>query len=152
MCTAKRIWKSVVIFGFLAVSALGSAQTEDRDLRVDSLDLKIVQRAESLLKDSSRWHKNDDRQCDDDNTNGTYSLFCALAKASVDLTGTYEHRRAGMQITRFTLERYEDGRVKNHRLMDWNNHPDTTFEEVKKVLRESIAAISGKLSAQANQK
>lgn len=148
MDTIKRI---ILVFGFLMVSAFVSAQTENRDLRVDSLDLKIVQEADMLLKDSSKWHKNDDRECKDDIANGTYSLFCALQKASINVTGTYEHRRASMQITRFTLEKYENGRVKEHRLMDWNNHPDTTFEEVKKVLRETIAAISEKLAAQAKQ-
>ncbi len=25
--------------------------------------------------------------------------------------------------------------------MDWNNHPDTSFEEVKKVLKESIGVV-----------
>jgi len=43
-----------------------------------------------------------------------------------------------MQIGRFTIEKDENGRVENHRLMDRNNHPDTRFEEVKKVLSESI--------------
>ena len=42
-----------------------------------------------------------------------------------------------MQVVRFTVEKYDNGRVKNHRLMDWNNSPETTFAEVKKVLRES---------------
>jgi hypothetical protein len=152
MYTTKRIWNSIIIVGFVTLPAFVSAQTESRDLRVDSLDLKIVQQADLLLKDSSKWHKNDDRECKDDIANGTYSMFCALVKASVDITGTYEHRRAGMQITRFTLEKYENGRVKDHRLMDWNNHPDTTFEQVKKVLQESAAAISEKLSVQVKQK
>jgi hypothetical protein len=50
-----------------------------------------------------------------------------------------------MQIVRFTLEKYENGRVKEHRLMDWNNHPDTSFGEVKKLLKESIEAVKKKL-------
>jgi hypothetical protein len=50
-----------------------------------------------------------------------------------------------MQIIRFTLEKYENGRVKEHRLMDWNNHPDTTFEEVKKVLKESMEEVKRQL-------
>jgi hypothetical protein len=30
-------------------------------------------------------------------------------------------------------------------LMDWNNHPETTFEEVKKVLKESIQTVMEQL-------
>jgi hypothetical protein len=29
--------------------------------------------------------------------------------------------------------------------MDWNNHPDTTFEEVKKVLKESMEEVKQQL-------
>lgn len=50
------------------------------------------------------------------------------------------------QIVRFTLKKYENGRVINHRLMDWNNHPETTFDEVKKVLQESIEEIKTNLN------
>ena len=104
---------------------------ENRNLVFDSLDLKIIQRADSLLSDKSIWNKEDERICIDDIAKGKYSLYCALYKASIDIAGEYVHRRAAMQIVRFTLEKYENGRVKNHRLMDWNNHPDTKFEEVK---------------------
>lgn len=55
------------------------------------------------------------------------------------------HRRAAMQVVRFVIEKYEKDRVKDHRLMDWNNHPTTTFKEVKKVLRESRKKIKHQL-------
>jgi len=118
-----------------------SSNQEERNLKFDSLDLRIIQRADSILSDSLKWNKQDDRECDDDIATGRYSLYCALYKASIDITGEYIHRRAAMQIVRFTLEKYDDGRVKNHRLMDWNNHPATTFSEVKRVLRESLDTV-----------
>lgn len=129
----------LLLLSVLITSQLAIAQTneENRNLVFDSIDLKIIQRADSILSDSTKWNKQDDRRCDDDIANGRYSLFCALYKASVDITGEYIHRRPAMQNVRFTLEKYENGRVVNHRLMDWNNHPDTRFEEVKKVLKES---------------
>ena len=119
---------------------------EKRELVFDSIDLKIIQRADSILSDAAVWNKQDDRKCDDDITNGKYSLFCALYKASIDVSGEYIHRRPGLQIVRFTLEKYENGRVVNHRLMDWNNHIDTTFEEVKQVLRESEEIVKQQLN------
>ena len=136
----------IFICSFL-ISLLTAGQTteEDRNLVFDSLDLKIIQRADSILSEPSKWNKQDDRECDDDIANRKYSLYCSLYKASIDITGIYVHRRAAMQIVRFTLEKYENGRVKEHRLMDWNNHPDTSFEEIKKVLRESIETVKQQL-------
>jgi len=118
---------------------------ENRNLVFDSVDLKIIKRADAILSDSLKWNKKDDRECADDIATGNYSLYCALYKASIDITGEYVHRRPAMQIVRFTLEKYDSGRVKNHRLMDWNNHPDTTFKEVKKVLKESIESVMKQL-------
>jgi hypothetical protein len=115
-------------------------------LSFDVYDLQIIQLADSILSDATSWSKQDDRQCEDDIAAGKFSLFCALFKASIDVTGEYLHRRAGMQVVRFTLEKYEQGRVKDHRLMDWNNHPDTTFDEVKQVLKESIKTVSKELN------
>jgi hypothetical protein len=114
---------------------------ENHDLVFDSLDLTIIERADAVLSDSLKWNKSDDRECADDIETGNYSLFCTLYKASIEIMGEYVHRRAAMQIVRFTLEKYENGRVKDHRLMDWNNHPDTTFNEVKQVLQESLDTI-----------
>ena len=139
----------LIFFALISVSAHGQTTEdttqENRNLVFDSADLKIIQRADSILSDSSKWNKQDDRKCDDDIANGKYSLFCSLYKASIDITGEYIHRRSAMQIVRFTVEKYENGRVKEHRLMDWNNHPDTTFEEVKKVLKESIKKVEQQL-------
>lgn len=129
----------------ISLSTIGQTTEENRNLVFDSLDLKIIRRADSILSDPSKWNKQDERECNNDIANGKYSLFCSLYKASFDITEEYIHRRPAMQIVGFTLEKYENGRVKEHRLMDWNNHPDTTFEEVKKVLRESIEAVKQQL-------
>ena len=131
----------ILIIATISLQSFGQSSIDNRILEFDSLDLKILQRADSILSDQTKWNKQDDRKCDDDIASGKYSLFCSLYKASTEITGEYEHRRSSMQLVRFTLEKYENGRVINHRLMDWNNHPDTTFEEIKKVLKESIDEI-----------
>ena len=131
----------LLLFHFVS----GQGNPENRNLVFDSKDLKILIRADSILSDSTKWNKNDDRECEDDLTKDEYSLFCALFKASIDVIGEYVHRRPAMQIVRFTIEKHGIDRVKQHRLMDWNNHPETTFAEVKKVLQESIEAIKKQL-------
>lgn len=139
--------KVIVIFGAILTLCARAQDTtgENRNLVFDPSDLKIIQSADSILVSPSIWNKQDDRECGDDISTGHYSLYCALYKASIEITGIYVHRKAAMQIVRFTLEKYENGRVKNHRLMDWNNHPDTTFDEVKKVLKESIQTVKQQL-------
>lgn len=132
----------------LAISILPFAcmgQNNEDTLRFQPSDLKIIERADIILSDTSKWSKNDDRLCEDDIATGKFSLFCALYKASLEVNGVYAHRGAAMQQVRFVLEKYENNRVKDHRLMDWNNHPDTSFEEVKKVLKESIEKVKTKL-------
>jgi len=135
----------LLIASFTTQFAIGQTSKENRNLEFDLIDLKIIQKADSILDDTSKWNKLDDRKCDDDIASGKYSLFCSLYKGSIDLTGEYIHRRSAMQIVRFTLEKFEIGRIVNHRLMDWNNHPDTTFEEVKQVLKESMDEVSRQL-------
>jgi hypothetical protein len=128
-----------------SVKGQDTSTTENRTLTFDWTDLKIIQRADAILTDSTRWNKKDDRECQDDISTGYYSLYCALYKASIEIAGEYIHRRAALQIVRFTLEKYDNGRVKDHRLMDWNNHPSTTFAELKKVLRESLQIVQKQL-------
>ena len=137
----------IVLFGTMLSLCVNAQDTiaENRNLLFDSSDLKIIQKADSILSSPYTWNKEDDRECSDDITSGHYSLYCALYKASIEITGVYVHRRAAMQIVRFTLEKYDNGRVINHRLMDWNNHPDTTFDEIKMVLRESMQSVKQQL-------
>jgi hypothetical protein len=137
----------IFILTLLLQSANGqdTSKTENRTLVFDATDLKIIQRADAILTDSTKWNKKDDRECEDDLASGHYSLYCALYKASIEIAGEYVHRRAALQIIRFTLEKYDNGRVKEHRLMDWNNHPNTTFAELKKVLRESLLIVQEQL-------
>lgn len=140
--------KVIIVFLLIVYTSqltYGQGNKENRDLIFDSTDLKIIQRADDLLSDQSKWSKDDDRECEDDMAEGKYSLFCALFKASIDVTGEYVHRRPAMQIVRFTLENYGIDRAEHHRLMDWNNHPETTFREVKQVLKESIKEVKRQL-------
>ena len=123
----------------------GQGNKENRYLVFDSTDLKIIQRAISLFPDETKWSQKDDRECEDDMAKGKFSLFCALFKASIDVTGEYIHRRPAMQIVRFTIEKHGIDRVEHHRMMDWNNHPATTFNEVKNVLKESMEEIKKQL-------
>jgi len=114
----------------------------------EPVDLEILKRADALLSDSSKWNKNDDRECDDDNINESYSLYCALAKASEEIIGEWDDEpyKPAIRMVLFTLKKYENRRVIESVFEEWNNHPNTTFEELKIVLKESIDEIKKQLN------
>lgn len=97
----------------------------DPEPPVTESDLMIIRKTIELLKDEKDWNRNDDRQCKDDIENKTYSLFCALHVASVEVAGSYDHRKAVLQIIRKTIVDIYPQKKLEHRLRDFNNLPET---------------------------
>ncbi|HEX9941159.1 MAG TPA: hypothetical protein VGG03_04025 [Thermoanaerobaculia bacterium] len=116
---------------------------ERRDQPVTEEDLRILLRADEILADASKWDRQDDRVCHPDDT--TWSLFCALQKASIEVLGEYQHRRVAIQEVRFVVEEATQGMELEHRLRDFNNLPSTRFEDVKRVLAEAAARVRKRL-------
>jgi hypothetical protein len=128
-----RIWLLIPGFACL-LSAQGAAGDSNVRPPVSKVDLEIVRRAAEILNSPSRWNRADNRQCPEKAR--TFSLYCALEIATTEKSGQFEHRGAAMQEARFVIEdiarnpeRYQ------HRLMDYNNDPTTTFTDVQKFFR-----------------
>ena len=119
---------------------------EDRDQPVSVNDLEILDRANALLASESDWNRRDTRECPPDAQ--SLSLFCALQKASIEVLGTYDHRRAALQEVRFAVEDATRGREFEHRLMDFNNLPETTFGDIKAILAAARAKVASQLEAE----
>ena len=124
-----------------------SPQLERRDQPVTPDDLRILLRANELLKDESVWNRNDDRVCDDDEATGKRSLFCALQKACIEVLGKYDHRRVALQEVRFAVEEATVGRDFEHRLRDFNNLPETRLVDVKKVIQVATDRVKSRLKS-----
>jgi hypothetical protein len=62
----------------------------------------------------------------------TFSMYCVLEKATVEVTGSCEHRGAAMQEVRFVIEDLAPNHNYEHRLMNYNNDPTTTFTDVQR--------------------
>lgn len=116
---------------------------EQHDQPVTKEDLRILLRADEILSDASKWDRHDDRVCHPEDT--TWSLFCALQKASIEVLGEYQHRRVAIQEVRFAVEEATKGMELEHRLMDFNNLPSTRFEDVKRVLTIAIEQVQKRL-------
>ena len=116
---------------------------DDPDARppVTRGDLQIVRDAQRVLDSPAHWNRADNRQCPAAAT--TFSLYCALEKATRAAGREFEHRGAALQETRFVIDEITADRDYDHRLMDYNNDARTTFADVKQVLHiaEELIAL-----------
>jgi len=140
----------------MALSAIGedraelltksSDALERRDQAVTAEDLRILVRANQILSSPAVWNRHDTRECDE--TDKTWSLFCALEKASLEVLKEYRHREVALQEVRFAIEDVTDGREFEHRLRDYNNLPDTQLADVKRVLTIATRRVRVRLDEQ----
>lgn len=97
-------------------------------------DVRIVERAKAILSSPAKWNRADNRECP--KTATTFSLYCALDAATVEVSGHFEHRGAAMQEARFVIDdNLAKGNHYDHRLMDYNNDPKTTFADTQEFFR-----------------
>jgi hypothetical protein len=120
----------------------------DPDVPVTPVDLKIIRKAKEFLKVEKSWHKNDDRNCEDDIEKNCFSLFCALQRASIEFEGEYNHRNAIMQKIRHTIVEIYPNKKWEHRLRDFNNMPETDFD----VLMELLNRVESEVVIELEQK
>jgi hypothetical protein len=124
-----------------SVKAQVASDGSDARPPVAKVDLEIVRRAREILDSPSKWNRADNRVCPE--TAKTFSLYCALEKATTEKTGSFVHRGAAMQEARFVIaEIAPNVNYYEHWLRDYNNDPTTTFADVQKffdVLEDHIA-------------
>jgi len=121
-----------------------SPEAEQRSQPVSDQDLRILDRAGEILSDPAKWDRQDDRICTPEDT--TWSLFCALQRASIEILGGYDHRRVAIQEVRFAIEEAAPDQVFEHRLRDYNNLPTTRYEDVQAVLHVARERVGGRLA------
>jgi hypothetical protein len=119
---------------------------DSRARPVTTEDVAILDRALQLLASEATWDRADDRQCAPEDA--TFSLFCALQRASIETLNEYQHRRVALQEVRFALEEATVGREYAHRLRDFNNDPETSLADVRAVVITARGRIAQRLLAQ----
>lgn len=127
-----------------------SDDLERRDQPVTDEDLKILERANQILKSAAVWNRHDTRECKPQDK--TWSLFCAMEKASLDVLGEYRHREVALQEVRVAVEDATKGIEFEHRMMDYNNLESTKFEDIKKILAIATGRVRTRLAAQNSKK
>lgn len=103
------------------------------ELRVADTDFRILAKARHILSGPSVWNRRDDRACEDDAKQNSWSLFCALYQASVDVVGVYLHLRPVMMEIRAVVGEVTNGRSFEHQLRDYNNLESTTYADIASI-------------------
>ncbi len=102
-------------------------------------DKKILERAATIITSDAVWNRADNRKCPAAAT--TWSIYCAVERAEVEVTGGFHHRRPAMELVREIVDERTKARSYQHRLMDYNNDPATHLDDVRSLFAEAIARI-----------
>jgi hypothetical protein len=134
------------LFGWFPVTA---AQRGAHALRFDvdatreaapsGIDRAIVERARTILSTTAVWNRADNRKCPPEAK--TWSIYCAMEKATVDVAGAFHHRRPALQVVRAIVDERTAARPYQHRLMDYNNDSTTTLADVRSLFAEALRRI-----------
>jgi hypothetical protein len=153
--TARIMAAGLFAAGLLALASPPYAQTaltsavDDPDARppVTRADREIVRRARAIIASPAQWNRADNRQCRPEAK--TFSIYCALEKATIDAGLKFEHRGAALQEVRFVIDEISVDRNYEHRLMDYNNDPRTSFADMQQVFHIAEELIVLRLGAAA---
>ncbi len=134
--------------GWFAVSGFTYADSSLR-FRIDTvkevppsaLDRQILERAAQIITSDSVWNRADNRKCPATAT--TWSIYCAVEQAEVEVAGGFHHRRPAMQLVREIVDERTKGTSYQHRLMDYNNDRTTRLQDVRTLFAEAIGRIKG---------
>jgi hypothetical protein len=134
------------VFGWFAVSGLTqSGQTlrfeldAAREVPPSALDREILERAAAILTSESAWNRADNRKCPPAAI--SWSLYCAMERATIEVTGAFHHRRPALELVRQIVDERSAGRPYNHRLMDYNNDPTTRLADVRGIIADALSRL-----------
>jgi len=132
--------------GWYAVSGFAAGDSAIRfqldtvqEVPPSALDREILERAARIITADSVWNRADNRKCPPTATK--WSIYCAVERAEVEVTGGFHHRRPAMELVRAIVDERTAAKPYHHRLMGHNNDPATRLEDVQSLFAEAIARI-----------
>ncbi len=102
--------------------------------RITESDIEVVKKVEAILGSPAKWDKSSTFRCEKDAT--TYGLYCAFEAASIAVTGKSDNGGPGIVEVRQLISRTAPNAERyNARLIDYNNDPTVTFEDMQRLLK-----------------
>jgi hypothetical protein len=111
----------------------------NHEIGPSGLDDWIVQRAAEIVTDEKKWNRSDDRRCGDHKD--SWSIYCAVSRATLEVTGAPDHRRPALEVVRILVEERTQGRSYTHRMIDYNNDPSTKLDDVKALFQDASSKL-----------
>ncbi len=127
------------VTGFNAAPDLQFTVDPNHEVGPEALDERILMRASEIARAGADWNRADDRRCDRHPT--SWSLYCAMDRATIEVTGAHDHRRPAMEVVRLLVEDRTKDKAYAHRLMGYNNDPKTTLDDVQALFQDALARM-----------
>lgn len=128
------------VSGFVTTGGAIRFQLDGKDeVPANATDRAILVRAAALLTSDAVWNRADDRKCPADAK--TWSIYCAVERAQIEVAGGFHHRRPAGELVRVIVDERTKDRDYSHRMMDYNNDPSTRLADVQSLFAEAIARI-----------
>ena len=106
----------------------------------NALDRAIVERASAILSSVAGLESR--RRSEMSEAATTWSIYCAMEKATIAVTGGFAHRRPALEVVRTIVDERAAHRNYDHRLMDYNNDPRTQLGDVKSLFDEALTRMN----------
>jgi hypothetical protein len=128
------------ISGFAATDSTMRFQMDiSNEIPPSALDREILKRAAATISSDAVWNRADNRKCPATAT--TWSIYCAVERAEIELAGAAHHRRPAQELVREIIEARTKTKKYEHRLMEYNNDPSTTLDDVRSLFADAIGRI-----------
>jgi hypothetical protein len=131
-----------------ATGFLTFAFRRDEPASASEVDETILRQTRVYLADMAHWDRHDLTNMDEAPTKGfncpkvvPRSLFCTLYFASVAAAGDYAHFRPAVEAVRQAIVSARGRGVYRHPLVDFNNDPSTSLQDVHGVLEMAVQLI-----------
>ena len=109
-------------------------------------DVAILESALNLMSSVRNLDRHSDQDCRNDDPD-LASLFCVMWSAIESTMGRYHHGQpARILVHAVVVEKWPD-RYSGHRMVDFNNHPATTVDDVRSVLTLALARARAEVAA-----
>ena len=112
----------------------------DEDAPPTRQDLEILQRAEEILGDERVWDRSANRQCRPGAT--TWTLYCALRDATVEVTEEFHDRQPALVILRDVIDGVFREKGFQQPLIDYNTYDDAILVEMHRLLGNAASRVS----------
>jgi hypothetical protein len=115
----------------------------DKDAPPTVDDLEIIEGAMGILNHEIVWDRSANRRCRSGTT--TWTLYCALRDATVEVTGEFHEYQPAMVITRAVIKQVFREMQFEQPIIQYNTYEDAILIEMHRLLTMATTRIRGQI-------